>query len=183
MWGFSKQQSTSRNRNNRNTTCRNLLPNGNRQCKRYKSWPITAADDPGMKTTEFKKWLSDRIDELDAIYALPFDAEDPLDRCAAIVEKAADYSARLGIADLHRKANELGAVVGPMEAKTYLAECLGALPASTQTLDATELATLLGVTVRSVWRRRADGTLPSPIKIGRSVRWNLKEVEHWLESN
>jgi predicted DNA-binding transcriptional regulator AlpA len=50
-------------------------------------------------------------------------------------------------------------------------------------LTAKDLAELLGVSLRSVWRRKNDGTLPKPIQIGRMVRWHRQTIETWLLGN
>lgn len=47
-------------------------------------------------------------------------------------------------------------------------------------LNASEVATTLGVSERSVWRLSAIGEIPPPIRIGRSVRWRRSTVEAWL---
>ena len=50
-------------------------------------------------------------------------------------------------------------------------------------LTAKELAELLGVSLRSIWRRKNDGTLPKPVRLGRIVRWHRQSVERWLLGN
>ena len=39
-----------------------------------------------------------------------------------------------------------------------------------------DVASLLGVSRASIWRRVADGTLPRPIKIGSATRWRRDEL-------
>ena len=51
----------------------------------------------------------------------------------------------------------------------------------TQMVMAKELAEMLGVSERHVWRMRAQGKLPRPMNIGNCVRWYLKDIELWLE--
>lgn len=46
-----------------------------------------------------------------------------------------------------------------------------------------ELAELLGVSIRSIWRRINDGTIPEPVRIGRLVRWHRQTIENWLLGN
>lgn len=46
-------------------------------------------------------------------------------------------------------------------------------------LDLHAVAKLLGIDERSVWRRVADGTLPKPVKIGRSVRWFASDIANF----
>lgn len=39
-----------------------------------------------------------------------------------------------------------------------------------------DIAKLFSCGIRTVWRRVADGTLPRPIKLGGSTRWDADEV-------
>lgn len=49
-------------------------------------------------------------------------------------------------------------------------------------LTAREVADLLGVHVRSVWRLSQAGEIPAPIRIGeRVVRWRLADLEAHLQ--
>ena len=48
-------------------------------------------------------------------------------------------------------------------------------------LCAADLARLLGISERTVWRLDSAGSLPRPIRLGRSVRWRMAEVQAWLE--
>ncbi len=47
-------------------------------------------------------------------------------------------------------------------------------------LNALELARMLGVSLRHVWRQSSAGKLPKPLKIGKCVRWTRSEIEDWL---
>jgi excisionase family DNA binding protein len=47
---------------------------------------------------------------------------------------------------------------------------------------ARELAEMLDVSLRQVWRLNASGKLPRPIRLGGSVRWNRAEVQQWFEA-
>lgn len=42
------------------------------------------------------------------------------------------------------------------------------------------LAGMLGISPRSVWRRLSCGEMIQPVRIGRSVRWRLRDVEIWV---
>ena len=48
-------------------------------------------------------------------------------------------------------------------------------------IQAKDLAKLLGVSVRQVWRLNSMGKLPKPIRIGGSVRWLRSQIISWLE--
>ncbi|MEI8019560.1 MAG: helix-turn-helix domain-containing protein [Schlesneria sp.] len=48
--------------------------------------------------------------------------------------------------------------------------------------DAAGVAKLLNVSVRHVNALNASGRLPKPIRLGRSVRWQVAEVRAWLNA-
>jgi len=43
-------------------------------------------------------------------------------------------------------------------------------------LKATEVTTFLRISVASLYRRMADGTLPKPIKLGGASRWSQRDI-------
>ena len=45
-----------------------------------------------------------------------------------------------------------------------------------------EVATILGLSTRSVWRLLRTGKLLRPVKIGGAVRWRSKELRQWVEA-
>lgn len=47
-------------------------------------------------------------------------------------------------------------------------------------LAASELAERLGVSLRHVRRMQSAGKLPKPVRLGRSVRWDLATIREWL---
>jgi len=48
-------------------------------------------------------------------------------------------------------------------------------------LNAVELARMLDVSLRHVWRQSSAGKLPKPLRIGsKCVRWTRSEIEGWL---
>lgn len=49
-------------------------------------------------------------------------------------------------------------------------------------ISARELAGMLDVSLRQVWRLNASGKLPRPLRIGGSVRWNRAEIQQWFEA-
>jgi len=51
---------------------------------------------------------------------------------------------------------------------------------STLLLSAEKLAELLDISLRTLWRLRAAGKLPAPIRLGGSVRWRCSEIEAWI---
>jgi len=47
-------------------------------------------------------------------------------------------------------------------------------------VPANEVAKILGISVRHVWALLAQERLPRPVRLGRSVRWNVDELRAWL---
>lgn len=51
---------------------------------------------------------------------------------------------------------------------------------STLLVSAEKLAQLLDISIRTLWRLRAAGKLPAPVRLGGSVRWRVDEVQAWI---
>lgn len=49
-------------------------------------------------------------------------------------------------------------------------------------IPAPKLAELLGVSERHIWGLNALGLLPSPVRLGRAVRWDRAEIAAWLSA-
>lgn len=49
-------------------------------------------------------------------------------------------------------------------------------------LTAQQLAKLLQVSTRTIWRLRSAGQLPQPIELGGSIRWNRDAVHRWINA-
>lgn len=49
-------------------------------------------------------------------------------------------------------------------------------------IDAGEVATILKVSTRTVWRLVSADELPQPIRFGGNVRWQLADIEAWIEA-
>ena len=47
-------------------------------------------------------------------------------------------------------------------------------------ITAAELAHMLQISVRTLWRLRSAGQLINPIRIGGNTRWRLDEVREWI---
>ncbi len=56
------------------------------------------------------------------------------------------------------------------------------LPDEMRLIAADELARLLDVSTRTVWRLLSAGQLVQPIRLGGSVRWRLDEVRQWINN-
>jgi len=52
---------------------------------------------------------------------------------------------------------------------------------SAMLVSAEKLAELLDISTRTLWRLRAAGKLPAPVRLGGSVRWRIDEVLAWIE--
>lgn len=48
-------------------------------------------------------------------------------------------------------------------------------------ITAAELADMMRISLRSLWRMRSVGQLPQPIRLGGTVRWRLAEVKEWID--
>lgn len=55
-------------------------------------------------------------------------------------------------------------------------------PKEALTVSAKELAIMLGVSVRQIWRLNAAGMLPRAVSLGGSRKWLRKEIEAFLEA-
>ena len=47
-------------------------------------------------------------------------------------------------------------------------------------ITAADLARLLQVSTRTLWRMRSAGDLPEPVRFGGTVRWRLGEIRKWI---
>ncbi len=48
-------------------------------------------------------------------------------------------------------------------------------------LRVAQVATLLGISERSVWKHSTTGEIPPPVRIGRSQRWSRKAIDQFIE--
>ena len=49
-------------------------------------------------------------------------------------------------------------------------------------IGASDLARRVGVSLRHVRRMDSMGKIPKPVRIGKSVRWVVSEIEAWLKA-
>ncbi|WP_350212643.1 helix-turn-helix domain-containing protein [Botrimarina sp.] len=49
-------------------------------------------------------------------------------------------------------------------------------------ISAEEVADMLSISTRTVWRLLSTGQMVQPIRIGGSVRWRLGEVCQWIDN-
>jgi prophage regulatory protein len=48
-------------------------------------------------------------------------------------------------------------------------------------LAAEEVAAMLGVSERTLWRLLSAGKVPKPVRFGRNTRWRVDEVKEWID--
>lgn len=48
-------------------------------------------------------------------------------------------------------------------------------------LTADDVAALLNVSERTLWRLLSAGKVPKPVRIGRSTRWRAEDVREWVQ--
>ena len=49
-------------------------------------------------------------------------------------------------------------------------------------IPAEAVASLLGISKRTLWRLLSAGKLPEPLRLGSVVRWNRAEIEEWIKA-
>lgn len=49
-------------------------------------------------------------------------------------------------------------------------------------LSANQVAEMLNISIRTLWRLRAAGKLPAPVRLGGSVRWRIDAIQAWIEA-
>jgi len=47
-------------------------------------------------------------------------------------------------------------------------------------ITAEQLADMMSISERSIWRHLSGGKLLKPVRIGGSVRWNREQVRQWI---
>ena len=47
-------------------------------------------------------------------------------------------------------------------------------------LSVREVAHMLNLGERTIWKINSTGDFPAPVRIGRAVRWDRREIEAWL---
>ena len=98
---------------------------------------------------------------------------------AGLIEEVSIHACRFGAGDLIDPQRQ---TMTPREAIVVLGRLLARVEQeSSPTLDVYELATRLGLAVRTVWRMEAKGLIPAARRVGRLVRWDREEIEEWLE--
>jgi len=60
-------------------------------------------------------------------------------------------------------------------------KCGGAGVRQPLLLRADEVAHLVSISTRTLWRLVSSGQFPSPIYIGGSTRWRLSDIKSWVD--
>jgi predicted DNA-binding transcriptional regulator AlpA len=47
-------------------------------------------------------------------------------------------------------------------------------------ISAAEVARLLQVSTRTVWRQLSADQIPQPVRFGGTVRWRIEEIRKWI---
>jgi len=55
-------------------------------------------------------------------------------------------------------------------------------PEDRELLGANELAALLGVSSRHIWRMASRGALPGQVRLGGRTLWRRRSIMRWLDS-
>ena len=55
-------------------------------------------------------------------------------------------------------------------------------PQSRRLADARQVAAMLGISARHVYRLTDAGLMPRPLKLGNCVRWDLDVIGEWINS-
>ena len=50
-----------------------------------------------------------------------------------------------------------------------------------QLISVHEVAEMLSISERTVWRLLSAGKIPEPIRFGRNVRWQLSRIQQWID--
>jgi predicted DNA-binding transcriptional regulator AlpA len=53
---------------------------------------------------------------------------------------------------------------------------------SVRLLSPPEVAGLLGISIRKLWKLKAEQQLPKPIKVGRCTRWRDSDITAFINS-
>ena len=116
----------------------------------------------------FRQHILATIDRLDAYYLDPVDPVKAENDYAAAAAEVGNLAARLGHANLYHRSLDFTGMASWPAVKRFLSECLAAVPETPtatpigETIGAEELAAMLGINIRTLYRRRRDGTLPTP---------------------
>ena len=128
--------------------------------------------------TAFRRWVERAADELRPLVDCDTDQHNA--QIARLIRRAKRHAFTLGLYELADKLPERSEKT-PLDGLLRLRECVRRecdQNPDAQLLTIREVAAMLAIDERSVRRRVADGTLPEPVRIGRSVRWRRLDIEN-----
>lgn len=47
-------------------------------------------------------------------------------------------------------------------------------------LNASQVAAMLNISCRTLWRLKSAGKLPEAVRVGSSVRWRQEDLQNWI---
>lgn len=139
---------------------------------------------------EYRVLLESAIEETRRLDELPIvNGEAYLRRCADLAREIGMSALHVGLVQHHARSLEFGCYAERQEALSFLSTCLAecrererkddlkANPPAASMMTREEVATCLGIHIRTVRRRVLDGTIPEPVQVGSSVRWRREDIE------
>jgi excisionase family DNA binding protein len=91
------------------------------------------------------------------------------------IEAACRAGCRFGV-----ETAEVG-LVSAREGLAIVGRLLAATEEKPELLSVDQVARMLGISGRSVWRMLSSGELPSPIKIGGLTRWSREQIQAMID--
>lgn len=132
---------------------------------------------------DLRRWLNERIRELDHYRTHPDPPEHIFWRCAQIGREAGDLLARRGLADVYEESRTFREYATPEVAKAFLVACLGAVDTLPRVcppvFNAEQAADYLGLTRAQLYQQVEEGSL---VPTGRGPRNSLLFTSARLDS-
>lgn len=125
-----------------------------------------------------KDFLQDKLKTVEDLFDAGGTVQTAED-CRAVLSQIEHEASRQGHAEIVSLCQVKSEIVGVKAARRIIAACLAELPK--EFLTAEDIAQMLQVSTRTVWRMRSANELPEPITIGKSVRWKASDIEKWIQ--
>ena len=137
----------------------------------------------GMTPTQFKNWLTDRLDELEPTRGRPASATE-----AALIAECKQYAYDLGLHELAYTLPDTELVKTPLTAANQLKRCLAALEVpverngDSEYLSTKEAAAFANLGERTIYRLCESGEL-THARVGRAIRIKRSDLEEYLAAS